>query len=129
MILKKNYIFASLVVTSHYYLIILTCNKTKKEPHECQSIADVRNEIDTIDHEIVTLLGQRFKYVKEVVKYKEKTPESIIAADRREAVIKQRRIWADENGLNADMIEKLYRDLIQHFIDEEMKIVNIEPNK
>ena len=27
----------------------------------------------------------------------------------------------DPEGLNADAIEKLYQDLVNHFIDEEMK--------
>jgi len=35
--------------------------------------------------------------------------------------IQQRRAWAKEEGLNADAIEKMYQDLVNHFIDEEMK--------
>lgn len=96
-------------------------------PHECVNIDEVRNEIDAVDYEILKLFGLRFKYVKEVVKYKEKTAESIVANDRREAVIAKRREWALENELDPDVIEKMYRELIQHFINEEMKIVKIEP--
>lgn len=33
----------------------------------------------------------------------------------------QRREWAQAEGLNADAIEKLYSDLVQHFIAEELK--------
>ncbi|AZE49282.1 Isochorismate pyruvate-lyase [Pseudomonas chlororaphis] len=29
--------------------------------------------------------------------------------------------WAQAEGLNADAIEKLYSDLVQHFIAEELK--------
>jgi isochorismate pyruvate lyase len=36
-------------------------------------------------------------------------------------MLKQRRIWAEEEGLNADMIETVYQVLVNHFIDEEMK--------
>jgi isochorismate pyruvate lyase len=36
-------------------------------------------------------------------------------------LLEQRRVWAEEDGLNADAIEKMYRDLVNHFIDEEMK--------
>ncbi|MBQ8018949.1 MAG: chorismate mutase, partial [Paludibacteraceae bacterium] len=38
---------------------------TNKKPSECQNITDVRNEIDNIDNAIISLLGERFKYVKE----------------------------------------------------------------
>lgn len=108
---------------------ILTSYKADKKPNECNNIADVRSEIDAIDFEILKLFGLRFEYVKEVVKYKDKTADSIVAAERREAVIEQRRIWAKEHGLNPDIIEEMYRNLIKHFIAEEMKILKIEPNK
>ena len=32
-----------------------------------------------------------------------------------------RRDWAAAEGLNPDAIEKMYSDLVQHFIAEEMK--------
>lgn len=97
----------------------------KKKPSECTNIAEVRNEIDNIDKVVISLLKDRFQYVKEVVKYKEKTAASIEASDRREAVIIQRRQWAEENGLNPDVIEEIYRRLISYFIEEEKKIINL----
>jgi isochorismate pyruvate lyase len=36
-------------------------------------------------------------------------------------MLQQRRKWASESGLNPDVVEKLYRDLVNHFIDEELK--------
>ena len=33
----------------------------------------------------------------------------------------QRREWATEEGLNPDAIEKMYTDLVNHFIEEELK--------
>ena len=35
-------------------------------------------------------------------------------------MLQQRRVWAEEEGLNPDVIEKIYRDLVTYFIDEEM---------
>lgn len=97
----------------------------KKKPSECTSITDVRNEIDNIDKAIVELLGRRFDYVKEVVKYKEKTAGSIEATDRKKAVLEGRRLLAEKNGLNPDVIEDIYARLIEYFIDEEKKIMNV----
>jgi isochorismate pyruvate lyase len=81
---------------------------------------DIRAEIDRLDHQIIVLLGQRFAYVKAASKFKI-SQTSVKAPERFEAMLKQRRVWADEEGLNADVIEKMYRDLVNHFIDEEMK--------
>lgn len=35
--------------------------------------------------------------------------------------LQPRRIWAEEVNLNPDVIEKLYRDLVNYFINEELK--------
>jgi isochorismate pyruvate lyase len=99
--------------------------KPNKQPDECQNISEIRDEIDRVDREILKLLGIRFRYVKQVVKYKEKTKDSIVASKRRETVITQRREWAVDNGLSPDAIEEMYRNLIQYFIDEEMKIIDL----
>ncbi|MBQ0072613.1 MAG: chorismate mutase [Prevotella sp.] len=99
-------------------------NITNKKPSECTNITDVRNEIDNIDKVIIDLLANRFEYVKEVVKYKEKTPDSIVANDRRNAVLQCRRQWAQEKGLNPDVIEEIYVKLIDYFIGEEMEIMH-----
>jgi len=36
-------------------------------------------------------------------------------------MLQERRIWAENEGLNPDVIEKLYRDLVSYFIEEELK--------
>lgn len=98
---------------------------TTKRPSECTDIGEVRQEIDNIDKVIIRLLSERFEYVKEVVKYKDNTPESIEAPERRKAAIESRRQWAENVGLNPDVIENMYDSLIQYFISEEMKIKKI----
>jgi len=98
-------------------------------PHECNNIEEARKEIDAIDYKIMKMFGLRFQYVKNVVKFKEKTPESIIAAERKKIVIEKRREWAVENNLDPDVFEGIFMNLIEYFIAEEMKIVNIKPDK
>lgn len=95
----------------------------RKLPQDCTNITEVRNEIDNIDCEIIKLLSERFGYVREVVKYKEKTDIGIEATDRRAAVIESRRKWAEEVNINPDVIENIYNTLIDYFIIEEKKIM------
>lgn len=98
---------------------------TTKKPSECANITDVRNEIDNIDKAIISLLSQRFEYVKEVVKYKDKTNEGIEASDRKATVFRERRQWAEAANLNPDIIEDIYKRLVQYFIEEEKKLINL----
>lgn len=91
-----------------------------KTPDECQNMTDIRAEIDTIDHQVIKLLGQRFAYVKAASKFKT-NETSVKAPSRFQAMLQQRRVWAQEEGLNPDVIEKIYTDLVTYFIEEEMK--------
>jgi len=100
-----------------------------KKPEECQNIEDVRAAIDEIDMKIIDLLSQRFLYVKEVVKYKENSLDSIIAHKRRDEVINSRKKWAMDRGLNPEVIGKLYILLTEYFISEEIKIMKNSKNQ
>ncbi|MDO1449123.1 isochorismate lyase [Rhodocytophaga aerolata] len=91
-----------------------------KKSEECADMGEIRKEIDKIDQQIIQLLGQRFGYVKAASKFK--TSEmSVKAPERLHSMLQQRRIWASEAGLNPEVIEKMYRDLVNYFIEEEMK--------
>lgn len=91
-----------------------------KIPDQCENMADIRAAIDQLYRQVVALLGQRFAYGKAASKFK--TSETTVRAPERfKAMLEQRRVWAEEEGLNADAIEKMYRDLVNNFIDEEMK--------
>lgn len=98
-----------------------------KRPSECTSIIDIRTEIDRIDQDVIRLLGERFGYVKEIVKYKTDA-QSIRAQERFDQVIGQRREWATQAGLSADVIEKMYRLMLEHFIEEETKLLELKNN-
>lgn len=91
-----------------------------KAPEECSSIGEVRDAIDSIDEEIIVALGRRFEYVKSITRFK-KTEEEVRAFERYHAVLKQRRAWAAESGLDPDIIEQMYQLLIGYFIKEELK--------
>lgn len=90
------------------------------EGKQRENMADIRTEIDQLDRQVIALLGQRFAYVKAASKFKT-SETSVRATERFEAMLQQRRAWAEEEGLNADAINKMYRDLVNHFIEEEMK--------
>ena len=91
-----------------------------KSPHECQSIDEVRRLIDDIDRQIITALGIRFECVKAVMRFKQ-TEEEVRAPQRYQAVLAQRRLWAQEAGLPPDLVEEMYRLLVGRFIDYELE--------
>lgn len=94
--------------------------KNSLAPAECAGMEDIRGEIDLLDQAVIRLLGQRFKYVLAASKFKT-SEASVRAPERFKAMLGKRREWAVAEGLNPDAIEKLYADLVNHFIEEEMQ--------
>jgi len=90
------------------------------QPADCADMQDIRSEIDRLDQAVIKLLGKRFQYVLAASKFKT-SATSVRAPERFQAMLATRRDWAENEGLNADAIEKMYRDLVNHFIAEEMK--------
>jgi len=89
-----------------------------KPAAECQSLDEIRAEIDRIDQQIVGLLGRRAEYVHAAARFK--TSEAAVAApDRQKTMFETRRAWAQEAGLSPDFIERLYRDIVAYFIQRE----------
>lgn len=91
-----------------------------KPPSECENMLDVRSEIDVLDQQIIKLIGERFQYVKAAAKFK--TSETDVKAPNRfKSMLLKRREWAQAAGLKPDAIEKMFTDLVNHFISEEME--------
>lgn len=91
-----------------------------KEPEDCAGMADIRAEIDRIDQAVITLLGKRFRYVRAAAPFKTDAA-AVRAPERFSAMLHQRRVWAEQQGLSAEVIEQMYRDLVAYFIAEEMR--------
>jgi isochorismate pyruvate lyase len=89
-----------------------------KPPDACQSLTELRAEIDRTDREILALLGRRAGYVHAAARFKE-TEEEVAAPERQEAVFRTRREWAREEDLDPDVIERVYRELIAYYIERE----------
>lgn len=92
----------------------------QRPPAACEGMEDIRREIDALDHAVIQLLGKRFQYVLAASTFKT-SATSVRAPERFAAMLTTRRAWAQAEGLDPDAIEKMYSDLVNHFIEQEMK--------
>jgi isochorismate pyruvate lyase len=97
-----------------------------KKTGECDSIEEVRQQIDRIDAELVRLFAERTNYVKEITRFKSNKPEEIIAEERKQLVIKQRSEWAEKLGLDKRVYAHLFKTLIEHNISIEFDLLKKE---
>jgi len=91
---------------------------TSKQPKDCQSMADVRSEIDRIDEEMVALIGERFSYVDRAWQLKE-NPEDAVVPWRIQQVIDSVKSHAETKNVPKELIEALWRQMIGWFIQYE----------
>jgi isochorismate pyruvate lyase len=86
----------------------------------CDSLDQVRAQIDRLDREIVALLAERGDYVRQAARFK-KTSADVAAPARVEQVIGKVRGLAGEKGADPVVVERVYRAMIAAFIEAEQK--------
>ena len=89
-------------------------------PHECNDLPAVRAEIDRLDHEIIAAMGRRLEYVKSASRFK-RDEAAIPAPERVAAMLPERRAWASAAGLDPDFVEKIFGQLIDWYINEQIR--------
>lgn len=87
---------------------------------QCESLEEVRANIDKIDDEIIKLIAQRGTYVMQASNFK-KDEQGVKDTARVEAVIQKVRKKAALYGANQDLVEAVYREMISRFIGMEME--------
>lgn len=86
----------------------------------CDSLVQVRSNIDRIDREIVALLAERGRYVLEAARFK--TSEATVrASDRVEQVVARVRENAEVFGADPAIVETVYRSMIEAFVRAELE--------
>ncbi|MCK7610226.1 chorismate mutase [Acinetobacter portensis] len=88
-----------------------------------ESLEDARNRVDAIDDALIELIATRQFYVDQVIRFKRKSED--IKSPRIEEVIEKVCVQASEQGLDPELIENIYREMIQHFIRRELKEIHL----
>lgn len=87
---------------------------------KCESLIQAREKINSIDQKLVELIAERQFYVDQALRFKSSV-QDIQSPERVEQVIHHVRDLALEHDVNQALIEKIYREMIQHFIQRELK--------
>lgn len=90
----------------------------KKE--KCDSLEQARDRIDQLDQELIEMIATRQFYIDQAVRFK-RTAEDVQSPERVQQVINKVREQAIQLHTDPDLVEKIYREMIQHFIQRELK--------
>jgi isochorismate pyruvate lyase len=87
----------------------------------CQTLDEVRANIDRIDHDIVRLMAERGRYVHEAARFKA-DPTHVEVPARAEAVVQKAMTLAEQNGLSPQIAESTYRPMLRAYLDYEQQV-------
>jgi isochorismate pyruvate lyase len=90
-----------------------------KSPQECESMAEIRAEIDRLDEALVCLFAERAGYIDRAAEIKAQVDLPARIGSRVEEVVSNVRRHAATYGLPPDLVEKLWRRLIDWSIARE----------
>jgi isochorismate pyruvate lyase len=91
----------------------------------CETLGEVRANINRIDRNIVRLIAERGSFVHEAGRFKA-NPEAVDDPRRVEAIIAKLRELAAQRKVAPDVVEATYRAMIAAFTEEERRSVAAE---
>ena len=87
----------------------------------CKSMKEVREEIDRLDRAIVPLLVERVGYIEQAAHIKQ-TRDAVRDEARIDDVLAKTRASAEAAGGHTDMVETIYRTLVEWSIAHEFDV-------
>ncbi|PTW50197.1 chorismate mutase [Rhodovulum kholense] len=88
-------------------------------PQTCRSMDELRPQIDALDARLVALLAERARYIDRAAELKATAGLPARIDDRVEEVVANVRALAGAEGLDPDLVETLWRALIEWSIGRE----------
>jgi isochorismate pyruvate lyase len=86
----------------------------------CSSLDEVRQNIDRLDAQLTALLCERHHFVMEAAKFKSSVA-GVVVPERVNQIAAKVRDLAVQNGGDPDVIEKIFRSMIDIFIADEQR--------
>jgi isochorismate pyruvate lyase len=86
---------------------------------KCESLEEVRTEIDLLDAKLIDLISERSHLVRQAAAFKNSV-EEVKAKDRIDEVLQKSRHRAIELGINPNMISELFKIMIDEMVEMEI---------
>jgi isochorismate pyruvate lyase len=88
-----------------------------------KNMDELRKELDFLDNELIKLVSKRFKFIEQAAIIKDDISK-IRDNERIESIIIRLRNLAEINDISPDIVEKLWRYIIELSIELETEIFN-----
>ena len=96
------------------------------KPVDCNNMDELRHQIDKLDVKIIELMANRSEFIDRATELKKSNGMPARIPERIESVVSNARNAAEELDLDADLVEKIWRILINWSIQREAEIIREE---
>jgi len=86
---------------------------------KCNSLEEVRAEIDKLDDQLVSLISDRSHLIRQAAAFKDSV-EDVKAVDRIEFILQKVRHAAIQSGVSPNMISELFTIMIDEMVETEI---------
>jgi len=86
---------------------------------KCNSLKEVRDEIDTLDMKLVELISERSHLIRQAAAFKNSVDE-VKAEDRIDDIMQRVRKKAIELNINPNMMSELFAIMIDDMVETEI---------
>ena len=105
----------------HYILSLLVIRDKRQQMDE---IADLRQQIDDIDHQMMELLAQRMRVCRQIGQYKRDHNVTVFQANRYNEILDKRSAQGALCGMNAEFIATVFESIHEESVRQQMDIIN-----
>lgn len=98
------------------------------DPGFLNDLEELRNQVDSIDHQFVELLSERMKIIDRIADYKFSNNVSVLQMERWLEILKTRTEHGDRIGIDSKFMEQLLKHLHQESIRRQTDVM-IEKKK
>ncbi len=96
---------------------------TLTPPRDCQSMQELRVQIDKLDRQLIEMLVTRAGYIDRASELKPSEGLPARIPDRVEEVVQKVRAGSTEAGMDPELAERLWRILIDWSIAREERVL------
>ena len=92
---------------------------TRRGPENCNSMSELRDEIDLLDRDLVALIAERARYIDRAIVLKTRDGLPAYIPERVEEVVDHVREVAREFDAPEQIVETIWRVMVDQFISIE----------
>ncbi len=111
-------------VTPDVLNFIINTLVLRDESHSTESLTLLRQQIDTLDNELLEVLNKRMRVSREIGQYKKEHRMPVLQAGRYDDIIQSRVKLAMEMGMSSDFMKSVLAAIHEESVRQQIEILN-----